>query len=135
MAIMVDTDVISFFQKRDSRYLLYKQHLSGTEKFISFMTWAELQRWPLERNWGARRRDEFFNSIEEGYGIIYADDKLCQIWAQIMSSSRKKGRPIDSADAWVAAVAIMFDIPLVTHNKKHFENIDNLRVISESSNS
>lgn len=129
MAVVVDTDIISFFQKRDSRYERYKQHLDGTEKFISFMTWAELRRWPLERNWGDKRRDEFFNFVEEGYGIIYADDNLCQIWAQIMSGSRKKGRPVATADAWIAATALMFDIPLVTNNRKHFEHLDGLSIL------
>lgn len=129
MAIVVDTDVISFFQKRDSRYILYKQYLDGTEKFISFMTWAELRWWPVERNWSDNRRDEFFKSVIESYGIIYADDTLCEIWAQIMSSSRRKGTNVGSADAWIASVALMFDIPLVTNNRKHFEYIERLTLL------
>lgn len=130
MAVVVDTDVISFFQKRDSRYELYKHHLDSAEKFISFITWAELCRWPLERNWGDKRRNDFFSFVEEGNGIIYADDNLCQIWAQIMCGSRKKGRPVANADAWIASVALMFDIPLVTNNRKDFENIDGLLILS-----
>ena len=129
MAVVVDTDIISFFQKRDSRFELYKNQLDGTEKFISFMTWAELLRWPLERNWGEKRRDAFFEFVEEGYGIIYADSILCQIWAQIMSGARKSGRPIATADAWIAATALMFDIPLVTNNCKDFEFIDGLVIL------
>ena len=39
---------------------------------------------------------------------------------------------VDTTDAWIASVARMFDIPLVTHNRKHFEAIENLQVISES---
>lgn len=45
---------------------------------------------------------------------------------------KKKGRPIETADAWVAAAALMFDVPLITHNRKHFENVENLKIISES---
>jgi tRNA(fMet)-specific endonuclease VapC len=129
MAIVVDTDVISFFQKRDSRFELFRQHLDRTEKFISFMTWAELRRWPLERDWSETRRNEFLNSVEQSYGIIYSDDRLCEIWAQIMTKSRKIGRTIAVADAWVASVALMFDIPLVTHNRKHFEHISGLSIL------
>jgi predicted nucleic acid-binding protein len=44
---------------------------------------------------------------------------------KIKFEAKKKGGPIDTADAWVAAVALMFDIPLVTHNRQHFENITN----------
>ncbi len=135
MAIVVDTDVISFFQKRDTRYKLYSQHLLDKEKFISFMTLAELRRWTLERNWGENRKSIFEETLSESYGVIFADDKLCEIWAEIKSDARKKGRPIDTADAWVASVALLFDIPLVTHNRKHFENVENLKIISESDKS
>ena len=49
-----------------------------------------------------------------------------------MSDAKKKGKLIETADAWVASVAVMFDISLVTHNRKHFENVENLKIISES---
>jgi predicted nucleic acid-binding protein len=35
-------------------------------------------------------------------------------------------------DAWVAAVALRHGMPLVTHNRKHFEDIPDLTLISES---
>lgn len=132
MAIVVDTDVISFFQKRDTRYKLYSPHLLDKEKFISFMTLAELRRWTLERNWGENRKAVFEEIILESYGIIFADDKLCDIWAEIKSNARKKGRPIRTADAWIASVALLFNIPLVTHNRRDFINVANLKIISES---
>ncbi|MGH9932211.1 MAG: type II toxin-antitoxin system VapC family toxin, partial [Pyrinomonadaceae bacterium] len=41
---------------------------------------------------------------------------MCDSWAQAMTSARLRGRPIAPADAWVAATALLLDIPLVTHN-------------------
>lgn len=130
MAVTVDTDVTSYFLKEDSRTELYRRHLFGLPKIISFMTLAELRRWELQNNWGARRVKQAREFLD-GFSVVYASEKLCQIWAEIKSDAHKKGRPIDTADAWVAAVALMFDIPLVTHNRKHFENIGGLRIISE----
>ncbi|MDQ3062841.1 MAG: type II toxin-antitoxin system VapC family toxin [Acidobacteriota bacterium] len=131
MAIVVDTDVVSYLEKNDTRIKIYEKHLFNETKFISFMTLAELRRWMLERNWSEKRRAKFENFISDNYGVIFADDRLCEIWAEIKSDAKKKGRPIDTADAWVAAVALMFDIPLVTHNRKHFENVQGLKIISE----
>ncbi len=48
-----------------------------------------------------------------------------------MSDAHKKGNPIDTADAWIASVALLFDIPLVTHNRRDFQNVANLTIISE----
>lgn len=39
--------------------------------------------------------------------------------------------PISAADAWIAATALLYGVPLVTHNRKDFEGIDGLVVISE----
>jgi tRNA(fMet)-specific endonuclease VapC len=81
---------------------------------------------------GQKRRSEFEDYLAKNYGVIYADDNLCEMWAQIKSAAHKKGRPLDTSDAWVAAVALLFDIPLVTHNRRHFENVKDLKIISES---
>ena len=48
-AAIVDTDVVSMMFKGDSRALQYLPHLTGRLLGISFMTLAELERWPLER--------------------------------------------------------------------------------------
>jgi tRNA(fMet)-specific endonuclease VapC len=53
---VLDTDVVSFLFKRDSRADLYRPHLVGKQLVISFMTLAEIDRWALERNWGEARR-------------------------------------------------------------------------------
>jgi len=41
------------------------------------------------------------------------------------------GHPIAPGDAWIAAAALAFRIPLVTHNRKHFEHVPGLIVVSE----
>ncbi len=131
MAVIVDTDVASYLLKEDSRATLYRPHLFGLPKIISFMTLAELRRWEMQNNWGERRVKKAREFLDE-FSVIFADEKLCEIWAEIKSGAHKKGRPIDTADAWVASVALLFDIPLVTHNRRHFEAVENLQIISES---
>ena len=131
MAVVVDTDVASYIFKKDTRAELYEPHLTQVPKFISFMTFAELRYWKLKSNWGERKSEKFEEFLSD-FGVIFADEKLCEIWAKIKNDAHKKGRPIDTADAWVASVALMFDIPLVTHNRRHFEAFENLQIISES---
>ncbi len=132
MPAIVDTDVFSYLYKRDSRAVLYYRYLADETKFISFMTLAELRTWTLQNDWGERKKRQLENFIAENYGVIYADDNLCKTWAKIRSDARKNGNPIKTADAWVASVAVLFDIPLVTHNRRHFENVENLKIISEA---
>jgi tRNA(fMet)-specific endonuclease VapC len=128
--VVVDTDVLSFIFKRDSRGEAYKPHLAGKEVIISFMTLAELNHWAIHRRWGKARKQRFEN-YRKPFTVFHSDEDLCLHWAQVMEDARANGRPIQNADAWVAATALLHDIPVVTHNRKHFAGVEGLTVISE----
>jgi toxin FitB len=42
----------------------------------------------------------------------------------------RSGRPIDTADAQIAAIALAAQLTLVTRNTKDFEGINDLQVIN-----
>ncbi len=122
---------MSFIFKRDSRAELYRPHLDGELLVVSFMTVAELDRWTLERDWGAPRR----RKMEEHLGnfVVYPyNRRMCRKWAEISDEGRRMGRPVGVADAWIAATALLHDMPLVTHNREHFSGISGLDIISEA---
>lgn len=131
MPLVIDTDVLSFLYKRDTRAKLYEPHLNDPPFIVSFMSLAELRRWTLERNWGETRRQELEAYLGR-YLIFHSDDQMCDWWAKAINSGRVQGKPIAPADAWVAATALLLDVPLVTHNGAHYTGIAGLRVISES---
>jgi predicted nucleic acid-binding protein len=57
-SVLLDTDVLSYLFKQDSRGESYKRHLEGKLGVISFMTIADLNFWANIRNWGENRRAE-----------------------------------------------------------------------------
>ncbi len=130
---VVDTDVVSFLFKRDSRADLYRPHLDDQLPIISFMTVAELEQWTRVRNCGVRRHEELFTYLRR-YLVEQSSPDLCRQWAEVMDSARQAGRPILTADAWVAATAISYGVPLVTNNPSDFAGVVGLSVISESKN-
>lgn len=131
MPLVIDTDVVSYLYKRDTRAQLYEPHLNDPPFIISFMSLAELRRWTVERNWGEKRCQELEEYLAR-YLVLHSDDQMCDHWAQATNSARLSGRPIAPADAWVAATALLLDIPLVTHNGGHYAGVSGLRVISEA---
>ena len=132
--LVVDTDVVSYLFKQDTRGDLYKPHLHGNLLVISPMTRAELEDWALDHNWGQRRRDEMRAHLKQ-FILAPFDEDLCVKWAEATDSARRRGRPINSSDAWVAAVALHYDVALVTHNRTDYVGVVNLKVISQSSSS
>jgi len=103
--------------------------LSGRLLGISFMTLAELERWALERSWGLGRRRELAQHLTH-YTILPVSRELCLRWAEICFAAKKKGRPIQTADAWIAASALYYQVPLITNNQRDYSMVDGLVLIS-----
>ena len=129
MAAAIDTDVVSFLLKRDTRAELYRPYLASPPFILSFMTVAEMRSWARQREWGAARRQELESYLAR-YVVLHSSDSLCDYWAEATSSARRAGRPIAAADAWVAAVALQQNVPLITHNGAHYAGVAGLTVIS-----
>jgi tRNA(fMet)-specific endonuclease VapC len=96
------------------------------------MTLAELEQWMLVRNWGELRRARLEEHLQD-YLLLGFDRDLCRWWATVRVASRRAGRSIEVADAWVAATALMYDIPLVTHNPSDYAGVPNLTLLTASS--
>ncbi len=116
--MVIDTDVISYQFKGDTRGDLYARHLQDRLGVLSFMTIAELDLWADLHNWGQKKRLEL-SAFLEPFIIIESDRELCQKWAVVRAQAQQKGRHIDTADAWVAATALLYQVPLATHNRVH----------------
>lgn len=129
--LVVDTDVVSFILRRDSRDALYLPHLRGVPAIVSFQTVAELYLWARARNWGSGRRARLDRDLME-FTVQYADDRLCSLWAQVRDSSRRIGHALAAADAWQAATALYHDVPLLTHNRRDFARVPGLTVLSHA---
>ena len=128
--ILLDTNIVSFILKGDSRAADYEPHLKDQQLAISFMTVAELYQWAAVRKWGERRRDQLTQTLKVNYTVLSFDVRLCQIWGELRAERQSIGKPISSQDAWVAATALHYSLPLVTHNPKDFADISNLKIIT-----
>jgi tRNA(fMet)-specific endonuclease VapC len=132
--VVVDTDVLSFVFKGGTRAARYRPHLAGQTWALSFMTVAELERWALARNWGQTRRDRMEQQLRQ-FAICFADRELCRFWADATESASRNGHPVGCADAWTAAAALLFQVPLITHNADDYRGVERLQVITEPDSS
>jgi len=130
-AVVVDTDVVSFLLKGDTRAQAYRQHLQGQILALSFMTVAELYQWAYIRRWEERRL-AWLEERLRSYVVVPYDAELCKRWAMISVERQRLGRPISVQDAWIAATGVRHELPLVTHNRDDFAGITGLTVISEA---
>jgi predicted nucleic acid-binding protein len=128
-AAVVDTDVVSMLFKGDTRAMAYRSHLSNRLLGISFMTLAELERWALERGWGASRKLDLAHHLRH-YTVLPVNRELCFKWAEVSLGAKRKGRPIQTADAWIAASALHYQVPLITNNRRDYSVVDGLTLLT-----
>jgi len=62
--------------------------------------------------------------------VLHSDSLLCSTWAQVRNESGRKGRQMSSADAWIAATALVLSAPLVTNNPTDYRHLDQLQLVS-----
>ena len=124
--IVLDTDVVSFLFKADTRAQMYLPQLQDRQWFISFMTEAELEQWALLANW-SEKRVVWLRLFLSRFVVVSSSHDLVLKWAEAMVAARRNGRRIETADAWVAATALLYDAPLLTHNKADYLGVPGLR--------
>lgn len=129
---IVDTDVVSYLFRSDARAEPFRHHLVGRSLGISFMTIAELEYWTVVRNWGDARRARLVAFIDQ-FTVVPVDIPLCYAWASVRMQARRNGRPIEVADAWVAASAVRYKMPLLTNNRNDFLGVDDLILLPTES--
>jgi tRNA(fMet)-specific endonuclease VapC len=126
--VVIDTDVASYILRGHSRAPAFEDALLGCDVLVSFMTVAELRAGAISGGWGNRRRADLDRFIRE-CEVIYPDDYMCSLWADVRTESQALGRPISPQDAWVAASALSLDAPLATNNRRDYAHIRQLRLL------
>ena len=129
--VVLDTDIVSFFFKNDSRAEAYLPHLRNRQWLISFMTEAELEQWALLSNWQVKRI-EWLRTLLGRFVVVPSSRDLVLKWAEVMVAARRAGRRLETADGWITATAMLYDAPLISHNAGDYRGVPGLRLITET---
>jgi len=129
-AVLLDTDVFSYLMKNDTRGKAYQPHIKNKTVAISFVTVGELHYWAENRNWSIKNRQKLEDRLKAVVIVPY-DAQLCRVYGKLRASL-PPGVIVAANDLWIAACSLRHNIPLITNNRKHFERIPDLNLISES---
>ncbi len=128
--VLVDTNVVSYVMKGDSLGEAYARHLEGKLLAISFITVGEMYYGAEKARWGQKKRSQLESTLRN-FVVVPYDHEIAKRYGIIAAERKRKGRPISSTDAWIAACAVKHRVPLVTHNARDFEEISGLNIVSE----
>ena len=136
--VMVDTNVYSYTASRTSRLgAQYERHLMGNTVALSFITVGEQYAGYLRKisrgEWTKRHLERMEQRLSLAVVVPY-DLEICKIFGQLRTLKNPDGsdRTIGVNDLWIASCAMRYSLPLVTHNRRDFENIPQLNIICEA---
>ena len=75
------------------------------------------------------RHIEQWSTIRRRLKILPFESSKALMACKVKHELKAKGKHIDLADLFIAATAIVNGLPLATLNRKHFDNIDGLRLL------
>lgn len=130
--MLLDTNIISYIYKGDSRATAYEPHLLGQQWYVSFMSLGEIYRWPYVRNWSENRRRVLERFVRSRFVVLPFTSELAWTWAELTGRTMRS-QPMSLADSWIAASALQYRMPLVTHNSRHFKSVPGLTVVTDES--
>lgn len=118
--ICLDTDIAIAIINGDKRVEQLIPRLSNYPVYLTAITVFEL----LLRETRLDIVKRFINDSE----IIPFKEKEAIKASSVFKELKKKGLLVDMRDIFIAASCIANDCPLLTFNKKHFENIKELKL-------
>ena len=62
--------------------------------------------------------------------VVNIDDEVCRIYGQQKGSLRSSNALIGDADIWIGATALRHGLTLLTNNRRHFQRMQGLSIIS-----
>lgn len=122
-AVLLDTTIASLIHPRKKSSTLrvqYEPHLKGHVLAISFQTVAELYAWAEINAWGEKAK-EGLDDVIGRFLVLPYERELAKVWGRVQAEGKKQGRVLDSGDSWIAASAVFYGLPLVTHDKDFAE--------------
>jgi predicted nucleic acid-binding protein len=128
-AILVDTDVVGLLFSAHPECESYAEHILGQVPLISFQTVAEVERWTVERTW-TPERCAWMHLYLERYTMVPSSPDLCRRWAEVLAAGEEMRHPVTYGNAWIAATALLYRVPLLTHTPGRYRGIPALEAIT-----
>jgi tRNA(fMet)-specific endonuclease VapC len=126
MSFLLDTDICSIHTK-DDRVLFHRfMHYVG-QLHVSVITVGELTTWSNRLTASARRKQTIERLLTD-VEILDVTPEVARTFGRVRASVLDRGNTVATADGFIAATALVYDLTLVTHNTKDFAAVPGLRL-------
>jgi len=131
ISYLIDTDwIIDHFNKVE-RVTEKLRELGSEGMGLSVISLAELyegvyySRDPL-------KSQGVLDDFVEGFPVLGIDEEICKIFGRERGRLRQQRRIISDFDLLIASTCLYYDLALLTNNRRHYEVVEGLNILSIS---
>ena len=126
---LLDTNIVSYYLRRGSTQLheRVKTAMRHEEAAISSIVRAEI-RYGQALIAPQDFRHALIDGLLAQLPTLAWNASAADYYGKLFAQLKKQGRPIGELDTQIAAHALAENLILVTHNTKHFERIEGLKM-------
>ena len=130
MQYLIDTDWSIDYLNEIQRVKTRVDQLKPDGIGISIISIAELYDGVVGATDPERSERELLEFLGQGITPVELDTATCRLFAQERSRLRRAGTPIGDFDLMIGATAVRHDLTLLSNNRRHFQRIAGLTIIS-----
>lgn len=126
MSFLLDTNILIASLRGEEDVSRRLADVAPTSAFVPVVALGELYFGALK---SGRPRENLtrFQGFAANSNVLPCDEATARVYASVRDTLRRKGRPIPDNDIWIAAVALQYDLVLVSRDS-HFEHVEDLRL-------
>jgi predicted nucleic acid-binding protein len=122
--MVIDTSIfIEYLRAKDKKKSTLFAIPDTTQLYISSITMYELLMGAIDEN---KLKD--IRLLTEDLPVLPFDESVSRKASEIYHQLRLENNMIEFRDIFIAATCLVFDLPLKTLNKKHFERINGIKI-------
>ena len=129
MRYLVDTDWVIHSLHGVDRVIRSLEELTPEGVGISIVSVAELYQGVFYSTDPAGN-ETILQEFIQGYEVIQLDDDICRIFARERGRLKEAGTPIGDLDLLIGSTALRHGVTLLTNNRRHFERLSGLNILS-----
>ena len=129
LSYLLDTNVVSYMFKGHRLGRAYQDFLADKEAGTTYITLGEVKAGARKAQWGEQKMVALEFSLSQ-LPIFDMNLQVVERYAECIAYLQGRGLPSAPLDVWIAATALAHGVALVTHNRRHFDPIPGLEVVS-----
>ena len=130
MKYLIDTDWIIDHLKGDERVARRLEELATEGMAVSAISLAEIYEGVYYSRDPVKSQELFEDFLAPDLRILEVDREVSKIFGKERGRLRRQKKMISDFDLMIASTCLRYDLSLLTNNRRHYEMVGGLRIIS-----